>query len=60
MATAGFTLPTQRALMMCWLNILLVMFNVRVTTIQQVLLTLAAVLALDPFAFIKHKFLVIF
>ncbi|WP_217543682.1 DNA internalization-related competence protein ComEC/Rec2 [Vibrio metschnikovii] len=53
---AGFTLPTQRALMMCWLNILLVMFNVRVTAIQRVLLTLAAVLALDPFASLSTSF----
>lgn len=53
---AGFTLPTQRALIMCWLNIGLLMLNIRVTAIQRILLTLAAVLLWDPFTALSASF----
>ncbi|MCG3724207.1 DNA internalization-related competence protein ComEC/Rec2 [Vibrio cincinnatiensis] len=53
---AGFTLPTQRALIMCWLNIVLLLLNVRVTAIQRILLTLSAVALWDPFTALSASF----
>ncbi|WP_099612175.1 DNA internalization-related competence protein ComEC/Rec2 [Vibrio fujianensis] len=53
---AGFTLPTQRALIMCWLTILLLMLHIKVTATQRILLTLAAVLLWDPFTALTASF----
>lgn len=53
---AGFTIPTQRALVMCWLNILLVLLHCHISAGQRVLLTLAAVLTLDPLASLSSSF----
>lgn len=53
---AGFSLPTQRALTMCLINVLMVMAGIRLSVVQRILLTLAAVLAIDPFASLANSF----
>lgn len=53
---AGFTLPTQRALIMCWLNVLLLILGIRITAVQRLLFTLATVLVWDPFAALSASF----
>ncbi|ELS8947085.1 DNA internalization-related competence protein ComEC/Rec2 [Vibrio fluvialis] len=53
---AGFTLPTQRALLMCGLNVALTMSGMRVTAVQRILITLAAVLIVTPFAPLSNSF----
>ncbi|NIY91587.1 DNA internalization-related competence protein ComEC/Rec2 [Vibrio diazotrophicus] len=53
---AGFTLPTQRALIMCLLNVLLIVLRIHVSVFRRILLTLAAVLITDPFASLASSF----
>ncbi|CAM3026142.1 DNA internalization-related competence protein ComEC/Rec2 [Vibrio diazotrophicus] len=53
---AGFTLPTQRALIMCLLNVLLIALRIHVSVSRRILLTLAAVLMIDPFASLASSF----
>ncbi|WP_242536130.1 DNA internalization-related competence protein ComEC/Rec2 [Vibrio sp. Vb2880] len=53
---AGFTLPTQRALLMCTLNVLLTMSGWRITAVQRILLTLGALLLVSPFAPLSMSF----
>ncbi|MDE1214539.1 DNA internalization-related competence protein ComEC/Rec2 [Vibrio aestuarianus] len=53
---AGFTIPTQRALVMCLLNVAIVAFNVRINTLQRLLITLSVVLFIDPFASLSSSF----
>ncbi|WP_026027181.1 DNA internalization-related competence protein ComEC/Rec2 [Vibrio ordalii] len=53
---AGFTLPTQRALIMCLLNVAMIVLNVRINTLQRLLMTLSAVLLIDPFAALSSSF----
>ncbi|MBF8999988.1 DNA internalization-related competence protein ComEC/Rec2 [Vibrio nitrifigilis] len=47
---AGFTLPTQRAVIMCITNVVLLMTSVRVGTLGRLNITLAVVLLVYPFA----------
>lgn len=53
---AGFTIPTQRALIMCWLNVALTLSRVTITAPQRLLLTLAVVLLLAPFSSLSRSF----
>ncbi|WP_428773676.1 DNA internalization-related competence protein ComEC/Rec2 [Vibrio sp.] len=46
---AGFTLPTQRALMICWLNAILLLLQWRITPLNRILLVGSVSLALDAF-----------
>lgn len=53
---AGFTLPTQRALIMCWLNVVLTMSGISFVASQRLLMTLALVLIMSPFASLSRSF----
>ena len=53
---AGFTLPTQRALVMCAIQVLLMLTQVKVSMVWRILLTLSGVLAIDPFAGYSSSF----
>ncbi|WP_224217239.1 DNA internalization-related competence protein ComEC/Rec2 [Vibrio cholerae] len=53
---AGFTLPTQRALIMCLLNVALVMLAFPLSALKRILLTLVAVLVWSPFASLSNSF----
>ncbi|WP_430472237.1 DNA internalization-related competence protein ComEC/Rec2 [Vibrio misgurnus] len=53
---AGFTLPTQRALIMCLLNVALVVLALPLSAYQRILLTLAVVLFWSPFASLSNSF----
>ncbi|ENM3865995.1 DNA internalization-related competence protein ComEC/Rec2 [Vibrio cholerae] len=53
---AGFTLPTQRALIMCLLNVALIMLAFPLSALKRILLTLGAVLLWSPFASLSNSF----
>ncbi|MFV0448462.1 MAG: DNA internalization-related competence protein ComEC/Rec2 [Vibrio sp.] len=53
---AGFTLPTQRALVMCLLNVILTVLRMNIAVSQRIWLTLSAVLLIDPFASLASSF----
>ncbi|EOX4127198.1 MULTISPECIES: DNA internalization-related competence protein ComEC/Rec2 [Vibrio] len=53
---AGFTLPTQRALIMCLLNVALVMLAFPLSALKRILLTLVAVLVWSPFTSLSNSF----
>ncbi|MDP4496620.1 DNA internalization-related competence protein ComEC/Rec2 [Vibrio cholerae] len=53
---AGFTLPTQRALIMCLLNVALVMLAFPLSALKRILLTLGAVLVWSPFTSLSNSF----
>ncbi|HGH6011319.1 TPA: DNA internalization-related competence protein ComEC/Rec2 [Vibrio cholerae] len=53
---AGFTLPTQRALIMCLLNVALIMLAFPLSALKRMLLTLGAVLLWSPFASLSNSF----
>ena len=53
---AGFTLPTQRALMMCAVQVILILAQVKVSSVWRIIITLAGVLLLDPFASYSSSF----
>ncbi len=53
---AGFTLPTQRALVMCLLNVFVVVAGIQLSLVQKILLTLSVVLIVDPFAPLVSSF----
>ncbi len=53
---AGFTVPTQRALTMCLINAFVIVTGITLTMSQRVLLTLSAVLLIDPFASLSMSF----
>ncbi|WP_165310835.1 DNA internalization-related competence protein ComEC/Rec2 [Vibrio ziniensis] len=53
---AGFTVPTQRALIMCLLNVAMISLRVQVSISRRIWLTLSAVLIVDPFASLASSF----
>ncbi|WP_254623137.1 DNA internalization-related competence protein ComEC/Rec2 [Vibrio cholerae] len=53
---AGFTLPTQRALIMFLLNVALVMLAFPLSALKRILLTLVAVLVWSPFTSLSNSF----
>lgn len=53
---AGFTIPTQRALIMCLLNVALVILGFPLSALKRILLTLCAVLLWSPFASLSNSF----
>ncbi|ENM3813260.1 DNA internalization-related competence protein ComEC/Rec2 [Vibrio cholerae] len=53
---AGFTLPTQRALIMCLLNVALVMLAFPLSALKRILLTLVAVLVWSPLTSLSNSF----
>lgn len=53
---AGFSLPTERALIMCLLNVLFSLLNLRVSLVGRILATLALVLLWDPLASLAVSF----
>ncbi|EEY98397.1 predicted hydrolase of the metallo-beta-lactamase superfamily [Vibrio sp. RC586] len=53
---AGFTIPTQRALIMCLLNVALVILAFPLSALKRILLTLCAVLIWSPFASLSNSF----
>lgn len=53
---AGFTIPTQRALIMCLLNVALAMLAFPLSAAKRIVLTLAAVLLWSPFASLSNSF----
>ncbi|WP_176466010.1 DNA internalization-related competence protein ComEC/Rec2 [Vibrio metoecus] len=53
---AGFTIPTQRALIMCLLNVGLVILGFPLSALKRILLTLCAVLVWSPFASLSNSF----
>ena len=53
---AGFSLPTQRALVMCIVNVVVLACGVHLSLFQRVFITLATVVAFDPFASLANSF----
>ena len=53
---AGFTLPTQRALVMCLLASLFTMANITLPLPKKLLITLAIVLGISPFSGVSNSF----
>lgn len=53
---AGFSITTERALIMCLLNVMLSLWQVRISIIGRLLLTLAVLLIWDPFAPLSVSF----
>ncbi|MGB1320730.1 MAG: DNA internalization-related competence protein ComEC/Rec2 [Vibrio gallaecicus] len=53
---AGFTLPTQRALVMCCIASFLIFSRVKVGLVQYLLLSLCVVLIFDPFSTLSSSF----
>lgn len=55
-ALAGFSIPTQRALIMIGLVLLLLLFNKRLSTVRVLGFALFSVLLYDPFAVLSQSF----
>jgi len=53
---AGFSLPTQRALIMCLINVVILFARVNLSLTQRILITLAVVLTFDPFSSLANGF----
>lgn len=53
---AGFPIPTQRALIMCVLNVALIISGIHLTAWQRIILTMALLLLLSPFAALSVSF----
>ncbi len=53
---AGFSIPTQRALIMCCISAALLWVNLHLAFWQRALIVLSAILVLDPFAVVSVSF----